>query len=146
MLRVRLRTVLAAGALAALGLLLVQVLSVGPALAQTGAPIKAVSTLVTGCYTVDATTGGTRIPTSPAANRIGFAMFSAGANRAYCVPTTATSCSTPASITNYGMILEPAAGADQLGTFWSAWLLNSTSFCCATVAGTTKVCIQEGVL
>jgi hypothetical protein len=129
-----------------LGLLVVQALAVGPAWAQTGSPIKAVSTLVTGCYTVDATTGGTRIPTSPAANRIGFAMFSAGANRAYCVPTTATSCSTPASITNYGMILEGAAGADQLGTFWSAWLLNDTNFCCATSSGTTKVCTQEAKL
>lgn len=144
--RIRVRTVLAAAALAAMGILFAQVLSVGPALAQTGSPIKAVSTLITGCYTVNATTGGTRIPSSPAANRIGFAMFTAGANRAYCVPTTATSCSTPASVTNYGMILEGAAGADQLGTFWSAWLLNDTNFCCATVAGSTKVCIQEAKL
>jgi hypothetical protein len=120
--------------------------SIRQAFAQSGFPIKGVTRLTTACVTVDSTTGGTRLPASPASNRVNFAMFNASANRVYCIPTTATSCSTPASVTNYGVILEPGAGADQLGTFWSMWLNNDTNFCCATVAGTTKVCTQEGTL
>lgn len=98
---------------------------------------------VTTCATVDGTTGGAIIPTSPLKGRKLWGAFCAGAARAYCQWTTTATCSPAASSTNYALILESGGAADTLGTHISYPVDGSYNICCAA-SSTTKVCVEEG--